>query len=365
MGGSASDSVWCETLVDHRATVTSRKTPTDRRKHPRHPISIRVRAHVGDGAATLLTADLSSGGMFLRTDDPPPPGVRLQLELSDEAGNRLRVTAKVVRSVGPGTRDPRGPGAGVQLDPLSGIEAALLDGIIEHARGVLAQGSDRSAAVRAEPSPASLRATLCDRIDAIRRQDLSEFLGLPASAPRYEVRHAYRAYVRQWHPDRFREEPRDVIDAATTLYRLLRQAYKHGEDIERADEEPTQPATPLPTPAPRGLPSVPGATDPAEPYSVIVAVSEDTESMHVGHFWMRKPGVLVLFESAQDASEVLLRLDARDVPDDVSTDNVRWAIRGVSRGFLQILRDEPHVRLMVAANVTPDGRFMMRLLPDD
>jgi uncharacterized protein (TIGR02266 family) len=53
---------------------------TDNRRHPRVPVSLTVKyASRGDLQNDLVT-DLSPGGVFVRTDQPPPIGSTVALE---------------------------------------------------------------------------------------------------------------------------------------------------------------------------------------------------------------------------------------------------------------------------------------------
>lgn len=86
-----------------------------RREHPRRPLRVKVDFYEGDDEGVAHTRDLSVGGMFLRMDEPPRPGTRLQLifGLPGPECPTVRALGEVVRrqeaEPGPGGR-PAGCG---------------------------------------------------------------------------------------------------------------------------------------------------------------------------------------------------------------------------------------------------------------
>ena len=98
-------------------------SPRDKRQSTRATIQVPVRTRVlPDGSFFEATAwNLSLGGMFLRTDEPIPPGSELELE-TQLPGQQVIATlkAKVMRIQPPFDSDehPRIPGLGLQfIDP--------------------------------------------------------------------------------------------------------------------------------------------------------------------------------------------------------------------------------------------------------
>ena len=98
--------------------------PANRRQHPRSPVSLLVqyRFDTLDDFVAEYSVDLSPGGMFLRSEDPPPElGSVIHLQFSLKDGSKLiEGLGRVVwiSPVGPG----RIPGLGIsfsQFDPES------------------------------------------------------------------------------------------------------------------------------------------------------------------------------------------------------------------------------------------------------
>jgi type IV pilus assembly protein PilZ len=84
------------------------------RAFPRRPVRLSVRVRSERGFATERAIDLSRGGMFIQTDDPPPVAAALEVELHLPDG-RPPVTSRgvVVHRRLPGRGSV--PGAGVQF----------------------------------------------------------------------------------------------------------------------------------------------------------------------------------------------------------------------------------------------------------
>jgi molecular chaperone DnaK len=98
--------------------------PENRRRHPRAPLSVLVqyRFNTLEDFLAEYSADLSVGGMFIRTDDVREQGALIHLQFWLEDGTRLiEGTGRVARVIAPG--DPNQPaGMGVEfvsLDPES------------------------------------------------------------------------------------------------------------------------------------------------------------------------------------------------------------------------------------------------------
>jgi hypothetical protein len=73
-------------------------------------------------------------------------------------------------------------------------------------------------------------------------------LGLEPGSSAEQARHAYKALVKKWHPDRFGGDPRGQ-DEATQRMREINQAYRTLVGASPHSHEP--PATPGPQPASR------------------------------------------------------------------------------------------------------------------
>ncbi len=100
------------------------------RRHVRIPLPIGVWvAWQGDGLERTVSKvqDLSLGGVFIATAEPPPMGTVLKLLFSMPEGE-VRITA-VVRSVRPGE------GMGVKFTDMTGKDRARLHDAVKRLRG--------------------------------------------------------------------------------------------------------------------------------------------------------------------------------------------------------------------------------------
>lgn len=97
-------------------------SPANRRSEPRVPVYLEVDCSSGDTFLYATITDMSSMGIFIRTDKPLPIGTVLQLGFSAPAPRssegrpaehqRLDLTGRVMWS----TSDPDKPGMGVRFD---------------------------------------------------------------------------------------------------------------------------------------------------------------------------------------------------------------------------------------------------------
>ena len=81
------------------------ESPDDRRKHPRTPLSLLVqfRFNTFEDFLADYSHDISTGGMFVRTDEPKEEGSMVYLQFSLKDGSRLiEGMGKVVRCNPPG-----------------------------------------------------------------------------------------------------------------------------------------------------------------------------------------------------------------------------------------------------------------------
>ncbi|MBK8481427.1 MAG: PilZ domain-containing protein [Proteobacteria bacterium] len=97
--------------------VETPTTETERRSSTRRPYHVPVRIHVRGPDYTdsfvLHAADVSDGGLFLRSDWLFDHGERLDLEFEAEGGERQRRLGRVVRVVA--SPQPRASGMAVGL----------------------------------------------------------------------------------------------------------------------------------------------------------------------------------------------------------------------------------------------------------
>lgn len=104
----------------------------------------------------------------------------------------------------------------------------------------------------------------------LRSADPFRALGLTPSADTAEVRRAYLALVKTWHPNRYAREEQDVRDLVNEIFLHVRRAYEQlaDEDKRRTWRERVRPAAPARTgtttgTAPAIAPPPPAGTAPA------------------------------------------------------------------------------------------------------
>lgn len=98
----------------------------DRRQHARVPYGAWVTLKAGRSKSFCLARDLSLGGLFLRSQNPPPVGSKISLVLVVEGEREpIKLKAHVVR-----LSEPEG-GFAVRFDNMSEEAAAHLLGLVQ------------------------------------------------------------------------------------------------------------------------------------------------------------------------------------------------------------------------------------------
>jgi len=106
------------------------------RKTPRTPIAIQVNYHAVDNFLRDFADDLSTGGMFIATQEPAEPGTQLILEFMLPGYNYpIRVKAEVMWSRTRTSIDQI-RGMGVKFIDLSASAEDKIDAIVKKLRSV-------------------------------------------------------------------------------------------------------------------------------------------------------------------------------------------------------------------------------------
>ena len=102
------------------ARVAGEHTPSEleRRRHPRVERLIKLSFQTGDVTGTTLARDISTGGVFVQTHEPPAVGTKIKINLVHPVDQvELELIGKVVRVVEVDLSKPhRVPGVGVAFD---------------------------------------------------------------------------------------------------------------------------------------------------------------------------------------------------------------------------------------------------------
>jgi uncharacterized protein (TIGR02266 family) len=104
------------------------------RRYPRFESRERVRLQVGDRdeMRVLWTQDVSCGGLFVQTDEPPPFGSRVTVAIETPDGS-ISLTAEVVHVLPREVADQfgRSPGVGLQFVELSETESRAIERYVD------------------------------------------------------------------------------------------------------------------------------------------------------------------------------------------------------------------------------------------
>ncbi len=103
----------------------------DKRKYPRRPISVKVTNKSSGFFSYYSSTNISMGGMFLKSQEPPPLNATLSLEFNLPSINQpFRVDAIVVRIMPHGNSEDAAPGMGIQFKDLSRDNRKLIEAFV-------------------------------------------------------------------------------------------------------------------------------------------------------------------------------------------------------------------------------------------
>jgi actin-like ATPase involved in cell morphogenesis/Tfp pilus assembly protein PilZ len=119
------------------------------RQHKRYPVSwiVEIRASEWRDALLLATSNVSKGGLFVRSAQPPALGTHLSIVLNLPDDMILRVEGVVVHSIPPERAEIEGvaPGFGVRFDAKHAVDLSLVEGLAAtHTEGGYAYSIDES-----------------------------------------------------------------------------------------------------------------------------------------------------------------------------------------------------------------------------
>ena len=245
---------------------------TTLRRHRRHRFEqpIAIACEQWGEFIELYTKDISHGGMFVQTPDPPPlhTQVTIHMRVPSTTVRELRITGEVIHVVSAelAARTGMAAGFGLQLVNITPARRRLLELVVEHARAV--EAGHVSAARRtsselersASASSSALRLCLTDaeqheladleaQLDTARATDDRTLLGLGEHACPDEIRTALARTSQRWH-DVVSHGPMELRAIGHAMLRRLEQA---AETLERSVRVRSAVAEPIPEkPEPRG-----------------------------------------------------------------------------------------------------------------
>ena len=234
-----------------------------------------MRCESWDRVVALYTRNISRGGLFLRTDNPPAPGGAVLVQLGLPDGRTLDLAAQVAHVVSPERArvDGRSPGMGVVFGRLDDAQRELLDQIVRQAQSepvveVEAEappepppqppepdgGARPLEQARPPPSPPldeesrKLLSALQAELGRLRELRPWEVLGVGADAPEDQIRSAFRVLCKRHHPDGFGgHRAAEVRAAASDCFIVIKKAYERVLALRRLPAR-----TPAPPSAPAG-----------------------------------------------------------------------------------------------------------------
>lgn len=159
------------------------------RTHPRfiHTTLVELRLEDRDELRDVWTRDISNGGLFVATDDPPPTGTRVVVGLRVPNAGTLRLRAEVVHVV---TLDDARllnclPGAGLKLIDMTPEHHSALKAYVDGIASRFAEETgDLTAALE---RPGEMIAKARKLLQVIQREDLYASLGIDPTASVDEI----------------------------------------------------------------------------------------------------------------------------------------------------------------------------------
>ncbi len=162
---------------------------TVRRQHPRFVTSQRVELQAGNRNAlrALWMADISKGGLFVETDDPPPLRQPVSVTLSTEDGE-LTLSAEVVHILDTAAAAGGGgkPGVGLQFVDLDAQTRRRIEAYVEGLSEALDVAATAPAARTGADSHAVLE-VIKRVLQGFEQEDLYGAIGVPPLASNEEI----------------------------------------------------------------------------------------------------------------------------------------------------------------------------------
>lgn len=165
------------------------------RRFPRFESREQVRLQVGDRdeMRVLWTQDISCGGLFVQTEDPPMFGSRVTVMVETPDGS-IALTTEVVHVLPREVAEQfgRSPGVGLQFVDLTPEQRHAIEQYVD---GIAQQLTQE---ITAPPATASdVVATVQHVLQAYEENDLYDAIGVDPRSPADEIAHAAQTLIRQ------------------------------------------------------------------------------------------------------------------------------------------------------------------------
>jgi molecular chaperone DnaK len=101
---------------------------SERRQHSRMPIAMQVRYRSLEAFFYDYAVNISHGGIFIKTRKPLARGAEVELEFeAPGASKKFKSRGQVVRVIFPGEDEMEPAGMGIEFEPLSAEDKAMID----------------------------------------------------------------------------------------------------------------------------------------------------------------------------------------------------------------------------------------------
>jgi tetratricopeptide (TPR) repeat protein len=199
-------------------------------------LSIKLRCASWQQLSVIYKRDLCRQQIFLKTQNPPPIGTPVRIDLTLPSETTVSMTGEIAGHVP--ASDSRGSGIDVRIAPLAPNSMWLIESALasearmrqDSKSDVHAALADRHEVAHAE---GELVSALSSEIESLRRLNPFQVLGLGYEASDADVRAAFAELTKRYHPDRFARyqspEPRRL---AAEIFILIRDAYRKLGDAQ-------------------------------------------------------------------------------------------------------------------------------------
>lgn len=223
-------------VVEH--TGGSQEPVRDGERFP-HYETVEVRCEGWNHFVEMVTENVSRGGMFIATNNPPPVFTRVRVRIFPKDGNKtvtlLGEVRHIVSTERARTRNAS-PGMGIRFEDVSDDVRALVNGLIKRASNPKLEAVRPKTTVPPIEEPAvpeelsaddrKRLAVLKAELGRLKERDYFQRLDLSHDADERAVRAAFRERAREFHPDRYAAHPDEVRDLAQEIFLVLNEAKK-------------------------------------------------------------------------------------------------------------------------------------------
>lgn len=117
-----------------RSATREYEAEIERRRSPRAPLVVRIAYSTVDALFSEFTRNINEGGLFIETENPPPPDTRVALQFKLPGSDvPLQARGRVARVQTAGEDGPAG--MGVEFENLDHDAHARIDALIRGLKG--------------------------------------------------------------------------------------------------------------------------------------------------------------------------------------------------------------------------------------